>query len=283
MPNRSSPERKRMSYTESIIWSVGPECLLKAIEENHWESQKILAKELIEFPGGFCVLSGSQEAWLNSIFLTDADKSLLPAFIPGAIARLRRCNLPMVWDISPRQYSAELHRCLENQGIHLVSITQGMAMDLETLVEPSFGTGIRIETVQDTRTLHEWSSILDMSFGGSGCAPGCAFEMHYGGKGVGPNNPWQHFVALNEDCPVGSGSLFLGAGVVGIPCMGTLPTAGKKGVATSLTLSLLSESRRRGFHVAVLYSSEAAEKMYTRIGFSAFGKRYQFLWHPAES
>lgn len=50
--------------------------------------------------------------------------------------------------------------------------------------------------------------------------------------------------------PVGAGSLFLGAGA------------------------------RLGFRVAVLYSSEAAEGLYARLGFLPLGERHQYLWRP---
>lgn len=250
--------------------------VIESIEQNHRDSLRVLARELVEFPGGFCVLAGFPDAWLNSVFLTEPDRTRLPALVAGAIERLRPLKTPMIWDIGTLQDSPELSRALEACGMRLLSTTEGMALDLRNLVPDARGANVRIDPVRDPKSLRDWGSILDRAFGGDGGVPGGPFESFYGRSGLDPADPWQHYVASLDGAAVGAGSIFFGAGVVGIPCMGTLPEAGGRGVATALTRALLAEGARRGFDTAVLYSSDDAQPLYARIGFLPFGPRRQY-------
>ena len=77
---------------------------------------------------------------------------------------------------------------------------------------------------------------------------------------------------------MGTSKLFLGGGVAGIHAVTTVPEFRGRGIGTAMTLSPLTDARRKGYEIGVLLSSEMAVGIYRSLGFQDYGRGSIYLW-----
>ena len=73
--------------------------------------------------------------------------------------------------------------------------------------------------------------------------------------------------------------LYCGAGVAGLPGLGTLPAYRRMGIGSATQLERLRIARELGYQYAVLFVSEMGYPPYIKLGFEDTGQRVsRYLW-----
>jgi predicted acetyltransferase len=80
--------------------------------------------------------------------------------------------------------------------------------------------------------------------------------------------------------PVATSMYFLGAGVVGIYFVATLPEARRKGAGYAVTQRALRDGRALGYRAGILQASKMGEPVYRRMGFRETHKTMNYSWLP---
>lgn len=78
--------------------------------------------------------------------------------------------------------------------------------------------------------------------------------------------------------PVATNILFCGAGVASVFGVGTLAEARGQGIGAAITLRPYVNARERGYHVGVLFATEAGVPVYRRLSFREGGTISRYLW-----
>ncbi len=121
-----------------------------------------------------------------------------------------------------------------------------------------------IESVAGPGPLAEYESATSAAFGG--LAPVAVGDVHAPGILADPD---LHVLVGRRDTRVVAGAMAqLGAGVIGLYGVGTVPGERGRGYATALTRAALALAPNR---VAVLQPSPAAARLYRRLGFTEVG------------
>jgi GNAT superfamily N-acetyltransferase len=95
---------------------------------------------------------------------------------------------------------------------------------------------------------------------------------------------WVRFVASIKGKVIGQSVVFLTSGewgVAGIYHVGVIPAARNKGIGKAVTLAACQYARARGYRYAVLNSTEAGRRTYSRMGFTTVGDGLTW-WLPIE-
>ncbi len=155
-------------------------------------------------------------------------------------------------------------------------------MDLLALDEPaSLPPCLTISQVNDADSLETWCQIMTSVSEFPDFAAEAWWEM-YRDIGIIEHPLWRLYIGSLNGTPVGTSSLFLGAGVAGIHGVTTLPEHRGKGIATAMTYPPLLGARNEGYRVGVLFSSEMAIGIYSKMGFLEYGQGNIFMWQPEE-
>lgn len=85
-----------------------------------------------------------------------------------------------------------------------------------------------------------------------------------------PQRVW-YFGAIDSSIPVGTATLFEGAGVAGIYDVEVIPSHRGRGIATRLVGEAMRMAGEHGFKTAVLSATALGHRMYSRLGFRDVG------------
>lgn len=85
-----------------------------------------------------------------------------------------------------------------------------------------------------------------------------------------PQRVW-YFGAIDSSIPVGTATLFEGAGVAGIYDVEVIPSHRGRGIATQLVLAAMRLAGEHGFKTMVLSATAAGQGVYERLGFREVG------------
>jgi GNAT superfamily N-acetyltransferase len=138
---------------------------------------------------------------------------------------------------------------------------------------------VAIDRVGDRATLDIWSQVLCDGFG----APrsfGEAFSEMAEAIGLDGDSPFRHYLARIDGRPVGTCSLFLGAGVGGIYDVSTLPGHRRAGIGAAITRRAMRDARDGGYRMAILHASQQGLGMYRSLGFETICDIGQHVWAP---
>ena len=100
---------------------------------------------------------------------------------------------------------------------------------------------------------------------------------------LGWDLPFQHYLGFRDGEPVVTSTLFLGAGVVGIYNVATLPEARRQGYGSVMTLGPLYQARQMGYCAGVLQSSAMGYPVYRKLGFQRLCQMDYFYWQAESS
>lgn len=190
--------------------------------------------------------------------------------IAEVLAPSKRHGLPALWWVGPSSSPGDLDRSLDAHGLVCQQEMAGMAVDLYRLrVDFPAPPGLTVTSLEESVRL---SGNVHPFLGPTRTARGRNLL-----EGVllmvesRPRRMW-HFLAWLDGAPVGSATVFLGAGVAGLYHVGTVPAARGRGIGKAVTLAALGQARDLGCRIAILHSSRQGEGMYRQLGFSEVGR-----------
>lgn len=262
-----------------ILKDFSTPALVAAIEANYWEFWTFFGRspqvELHDDPEMMWLVSGIPHPGFNGVFRTQLAPGDIDARIGETLAHFKARRLPMLWWVGPSTRPANLGEHLEAHGLTHTA-EPGMAVDLlalnEDVPQPS---GLEIEHVRDVETLKKFGHAADTGFGMPDF--GKAILDIEASLGFGHHLPRHHYVGLLKGEPVGTSTLFLGAGVAGIYTVAAVPKARGQGIGSAMTLAPLREARAMGYRIGVLRSSRMGLNMYRRLGFKEYCKVSHYL------
>jgi ribosomal protein S18 acetylase RimI-like enzyme len=266
-----------------ILRKASREALIEVIQENEiafWISRARLAGwEVHEEPGLTWYRSGLRSAMFNGVIRTTLDDGEVDKRIEETLARFRADGLPMVWWSGPSRRPVDLGTRLLAQGLTTAGDEPGMAADLRMLNEDlATPVDVTIERVTDDATLRMWMLTLRATDGLPRPTREPDLRLQRPAS-YAANDEYRLYLARLDGAPVGTASAQIGAGVVGLYCVGVVPEARRQGIGAAVTLAALREARDQGYRYGVLGASEMGEGVYRRLGFeqSCLLQMYEFL------
>jgi hypothetical protein len=179
--------------------------------------------------------------------------------VAESLAELRKHNVPGVWHAGP---SMQIDRtALTAAGFVAGGSEPGMAVRIPELIAPRAVPGLSITRVLDDDALAVWESTLGQGFGQGPLEAQWVASTY---RKLGYSDPWRHYVGWLDGEPVGTATVFLGAGVAGLYFVMTVPQARRRGIGAAITYGALHSVDAE---YAVLGSSAAGRSVYESLGF----------------
>jgi GNAT superfamily N-acetyltransferase len=247
--------------------------LVAAIKANLFKWYRYLGRspkaEFFDGPELTWLLTGVQNSFCNGVLRTQANPDKVDAIIEETLAHFKSRNVTRLsWWTEPGIQPADLGKHLVAHGLTYTDGGPGMAVDLlalnEDLATPS---GLTIEHVRDTETLHKWAYASIVGFEMPETDVNIWFDLF---NGLGFDLPLRNYVGIVNGEPVAASELFLAAGVAGIYVVATIPEARRQGIGAVLTLAPLREARAMGYRIGILHSSPMGLEVYRRLGFQEY-------------
>ncbi len=265
-----------------ILRDISTEALVRAIEANEYERfvyfSRVPGGELHVEPELTWFVTGIPYLLFNGVLQARLPEDDLDARIGRVRAPFDERALPLFWMTGPSSHPEDLGEHLAAGGFIDAGPLTGMAVDLARVRgEERAPAGLEIARVGDALALAQWIEAYSASFDTDASVARLFFAI-FASLGVEPHLPLTHYVGLLDDEPVATASLFLGAGVAGIYSIGTIPQARRRGIGAAMSLWVLREARRLGYHVAVLHAEPAGVGLYHRLGFEEYCVLHPYLW-----
>jgi GNAT superfamily N-acetyltransferase len=262
---------------------VSPTSMVTAIEENLFAFFDLLKHapqaEFHDDPDVLWSITDIPFPLFNPALRARLAATNVDAAIETAIARCQARNVPMLWWTSPSTQPPDLGAHLQAHDFIHADDLPGMAIDIPGRNSGIPKTSITVQAVDTPELLRTWCRVAVAGFG----MPDFVIDSLYnffGSVGFGPDVPIRHYLGLLGGQPVGTASMLLGAGVVGIYNVATLPQARHQGSATTLTLTALEEAGALGYRVGILHASSMGLGVYRRLGFHQYCTIGQYMWSP---
>lgn len=271
---------------EEVMRDLAPAPLVNAIEANGAQFLLALGRaggaeerddEWVQW-----TIGGSPIDYHNSVVRADLTEASADDVIVASMERMRTHGVPGTWHVGPSMRPADLPERLVRHGFTCGGHDIGMAVDLLALPDrvPA-AMGLTATRVRDDAGLDLWTATLGRGFG-EGEREASWVGAMYARIGL-DNRSWRHYLAMLHGEPVGTTSLFLGAGVAGIYFVFTIPVARRQGIGAAITLAALHDARALGFRVGVLGSSPMGYSVYGRLGFRELCRIGIYEWRPPNS
>ncbi|MFF0264289.1 GNAT family N-acetyltransferase [Kribbella sp. NPDC004536] len=182
--------------------------------------------------------------------------------IAESLAELKKHDVPGTWHVGP---SMQIDRtALTAAGFVAAGNEPGMAVRISELTAPRDVPGLELVRITDDETMATWEATLGQGFGeGEREARWAAATF----RKLGYGDPWRHYLGVLDGRPVGTATVFLGAGVAGLYFVMTVPSVRRRGIGAAITYGVLRDS---GPEYAVLGSSAAGRPVYEALGFREY-------------
>lgn len=256
----------------SLLKDLSAPALARATEENwvaaycdmfrHWERGRVH-----EAPGLLWYGCDEPNPQLNGVIHTACTVAEIDPSIALVLADFRSRGVPARWWTFPSTQPDDLGRRLEAQGLVRESDLPGMAIDLRAVTERPLSAGVTITQVESAAEMDQFVQIYATCFGYSVAFAAAQREI-YGATTLGRGAaPWRHYLAWLDGQTVGSCTAYLGAGVVGLYDVATMPQARGRGIGAAMTVAALVGARTEGFHAGILQATAMGRPVYERLGF----------------
>jgi GNAT superfamily N-acetyltransferase len=265
-----------------MLQDLSAPALVTAIEENTFEAYQIFRRwpraVVHDGPDMLWTITDIPNSMFNNVFRAQLAPDNVDAAIEAVIARCRSRNVPVAWIVGPLTEPANLGKHLEAHGFTHTGESPGMAVDLLALNEglPA-PPDLTVEQVADVETLKQFCHVFKLGFGWPDFVEDAWLDL-FASVGLDAQSPMRHYLGRLKGGPVATSSVFLGAGVVSIYCVATVPGARRQGISTAVVSAPLREARALGYRVAILVSSEMGFGVYQRIGFREYCKQGYYEW-----
>lgn len=260
----------------SILTDLSDPALTQAMEANLEESYVLLTRiaEAVVYDGPdmLRVCTGVPHFMVNGVVRIRLSEEKLEDRIEATLGYFRSRRLPMLWMLGPSSRPVNLGDHLLAHGLMLASAMPGMVLNLQRLsASLSLPPGVTIEEATGKEALQHWAQAGHRSFD----MPLDIAQVLAAAQdqpGYGSQAPLRSFVAYQEGEPIGASSLYLGAGVAGLYCVGVVPEARRQGIGAAITTAPLLLARDLGYRIGVLQASPMGEPVYRRLGFQEHGQ-----------
>lgn len=184
----------------------------------------------------------------------------------------------LFWVVGPATQPVELGQCLLKRHFNLALSATAMDLDLAHLKETGpVSPEVEVVRVERLSQLREFITIqADNSSLPSGAAQAW-FDLE-ADIGLGETLAWQRYLGYWRGEPVAAASTVVGAGVVGLYQVATLPQARGLGLASAVSLAAMQDARRRGHQRAILHSTPMGLNVYQRLGFKPVTPIEIYFW-----
>ena len=262
-----------MNYLQTLS---DPAIIRKAIEENavtstltwgDWRKMKVVKRHehiLTRTPVGFpffnCLLKPRYSTKTATIKAIDEH-------IRWGQRKTRGVSFWLGADYSPKK----LPELLESKGCIKVAEPTGMAVLLDELPDLPLLDNTRFTEVISEEQFDTWLQVMApchelpdeiiQQWGEMVAAPG------YGADSSG----WRHFILYQNNEPVGTSSLFIGAGVVSVANIAVMKNSRNQGLGKILTARTYRMGLDNGCQVGTLWASEEGKPVYKALGFREYG------------
>lgn len=204
----------------------------------------------------------------NNVFLAKFTQHEVDEKINEIIELFDSRGLPFVWITGPASRPRDLGQHLLAHGLRHSVDMPSMAVELDKLrMSRNRPTDLEIKLVEDDDALNDWLDAFLSVYTGMARVRDWWFKFEsYLGYGRSYNRLL--YTGYLRGRPVASAFMFLGSGVAGIYCVGTITEARRKGIGSEITCVPLLEAREMGYKVGILHSSKMAYNIYSRMGFT---------------
>ncbi|WP_329002493.1 GNAT family N-acetyltransferase [Kribbella sp. NBC_00709] len=247
--------------------------LVRAIEDN-------LAELLMAMgaAGGGEQRDDAEARWTIGGSPIDYHNAVVAAYDVAAVAEslalLKKHGVPGSWHAGP---SMPISRAaIQAAGFVSGGSEPGMAVRIEELV-PADVPGLSLTRVGDDDALTVWEATLGRGFGEGEREARWVASVY---RKLGYGDPWQHYIGWLDGTPVGTATVFLGAGVAGLYFVMTVPEVRRRGIGAAITYGALRGALEAGAEYAVLGSSPAGRSVYERLGFREYCTIELYEWAP---
>jgi ribosomal protein S18 acetylase RimI-like enzyme len=191
-------------------------------------------------------------------------------------------NLPLLWWVNPSSTPPEIGRHLISAGFVNHGELTGMAMNLNQLVDQASSVDLIIEPAEGTAAQQNFALTLCQAFDTPQALVEPMIEQALA-MDYSPGGPLVNYMGFLDGQLVATSSIYIDAGVAGLYNISTLPEFRGRGFGTAVSLTALSEAKKRGCRFAVLQSSAMAVSVYRRLGFKTYCYFHEYLWpKPAQ-
>ncbi len=224
--------------------------------------------ELWSEPGLFCVYSGMPGAVFNTVLLTErvageSEFRLKLDYVDAMYrARQARWSLWLLEDLIPDRDLRAVPRLLDRYSARAVS--RGAGMFASSIPEPSRKLPeLDIERIGAVSSRFDFCHVMAVAFR----TPLATFLQIYNNEAYW-EGPMRGHVGYSAGRPVATACVMPSAGVLGIYGVSVLPEFQRRGFGESMMRQVLDSAQRQtGLDTYVLEASEAALRLYARLGF----------------
>ncbi|GAA4419973.1 GNAT family N-acetyltransferase [Bremerella cremea] len=254
-----------------------------AIEQNdtefcqHWANCPEVS--LTQEDRWYRLISDIDHPYFNSIFVANLAEDRLAEEIEAAIGPFRERNLPVTWWVGPTTRPTNLGEALVQHGLTHTTRESLMAARSYGVNFELLSLDVEILLVRSAPQLRTWVEIMTGLFSDNSF-PQEPWRKILLKAGLHEDAKLQHVLALVDGEPAGVGSVYFGSSAGGIYNISVLPAYRRRGVATSLTLTLASLIEEQGYDLVTLCASAQAVSLYKRLGFGKFGEVNCFAQMP---
>lgn len=241
-----------------------------AIARNHWQFYSIYARQpevqMYEQGGLGWLSSAIAVAYLNQVMYTHLSEADLPAALRQITAHYQALGNQFVWRTWPDSTPARLGEYLLAHSFSPRNLAPNMAADLHHLPPWSATPGLTIERINDVASLKSWGKVIQQVYD---TPPSfTSFLMAaFSDEVQNPLAACANYLAWRDGKPIATTTLFLGAGVVGIYRVATLPEYRGQGIGGAIVRAAMRDAQAAGYRYATLRSSEMAYHLYQQLGF----------------
>jgi len=265
-----------------ILNDFSLDALTRAIDVNQIEGYSSLGRkkgaELHQDPDMTWFYTGVPHPIFNGVLCARFSPDTADEKIKETINYFKYRNTPMMWWTGPCTQPPDLGNYLIKHGLAFAGNQPGMALDLLAMNENlPCPRELNIERVRNKDDLRDWLYPVRLGFNLPEFAANTLFD-HFARFDLTKDKPRRHYVGRLNGKPVGSSTLFLGAGVAGVYYVASIKKARRRGIGAAMTIAPLVEARELGYRIGILQSSEKGLGVYRRIGFKEYCTLGRYLY-----
>jgi GNAT superfamily N-acetyltransferase len=262
-----------------VLADLSPASLAVAIKANlyaFFQAFRSSAQAIInDSASGFRWHTAIAHPWFNGVLSSRPPAEDTAQAVRDTLAYFQSRDVAgFTWWLAPDLERTAWSQHLLPHGFQYDDDTPGMAIDLAALPSP-VRHSLDIQRVEDRRMPSKWSDTFAEGYGIPAAMTPLFMDLL---DSLGTQLPFRHYLGLLDGKPVGTSTLFLGAGVAGIYNVATVPEARGQGIGSVMTLAPLYEARDMGYRAGVLQSSDMGYRVYQRLGFQKRCQIDHFYW-----